>query len=105
MASAHYASYSADGPQVPMTTDWTVAGAAITVASLVSFGAGVGTYTIEYTLDDVNGALPVRWIADAGATNVSVDKVLNYQFPIRAVRMNITVYTSGSFELKVVGGF
>lgn len=106
MGNPVYQSYTSAGAKPPVIVDWTIPEFHVTVACLLSGGAGVGTYNIEYTLDDVNDTARVaRWIIDAGATAQTVDKVINYAFPVQAVRLNITAYTSGTFEFKVLQGF
>lgn len=106
MGNPVYQSHSSAGQKPPVVVDWTIPEFKLTVACLVSFASGVGTYNVEYTLDDVNDTtITPRWIVDANATAATTDKILNYQFPVRAVRLNITAYTSGSFELKVLQGF
>ena len=107
MSNPVYQSYTSSGAKTPVIVDWTIPEFHVTVGALATFGSGVGTYNIEYTLDDVNDtARTARWIVDAGASGiVSADKVLSYSFPIQAVRLNITAYTSGTFEFKVLQGF
>jgi hypothetical protein len=73
-------------------------------ASFQVWLVSTGTYGVQYTIDDINGTLPVRWTDDANApTGTTVIKTGNYMFPIRALRINIAANATG-IEFKVIQG-
>ena len=63
------------------------------------------TYTVEHTFDDVfdPAVTPVAFphVTVVGQTT---NKDGNYAFPVRAVRLNITVYASGTAALTILQG-
>jgi uncharacterized protein YgiM (DUF1202 family) len=71
-------------------------------------GSGTNTWKVEYTLDNVfdSAVTPTAITADApletgaGAT----PEVGSIKTPCRAVRLNITAYTSGSATMTVLQG-
>ena len=74
----------------------------------VGFGVvltGTATFTIEHTFEDVFDstvtptAFPHNLVYDA---TVSTDG--NYAFPIRAVRVNVTSYGSGTITMTLLQG-
>ena len=74
----------------------------------VGFGAAVTgtlTYTIEHTFDDVqNPAITPTAFPNATATAQTGNAQGNYTFPVTAVRINVTSFTSGSVTLTLVQG-
>lgn len=70
--------------------------------------AGVGTYTVQMTADDVfaNGyvAASGNWfsVPTAGLVAATTSQMLEVTCPCTAVRLNVTAYTSGSFVMRVV---
>lgn len=71
----------------------------------VSAGATL-TYSVQHTFDDVNAAgfdpSTAVWYTNSalGAKNTTLDG--NYAFPVTAVRLNVTAYTSGSVTMTLV---
>lgn len=103
MANPSYQSYTTTGAKTPVVMDHLTCPFNATVAAYLVSG-GTATFTVEYCLDDLNDAsITARWIADANATSVSATKVLNYNNPVRAVRLNIAAI-SGTIEFKVLQG-
>lgn len=74
----------------------------------IGFGlviSGTGTYKIEHTFDDLQDAsITPTWFTHSvvSAANASTDG--NYAFPIYALRLTCTAYTSGSGILTVRQG-
>lgn len=71
----------------------------------VTIGAGVLTYSVEHTFDDVYDPA-VTPVAFTHATLVSqtTNKDGNYAFPVRAIRLNVTAWTSGGANLTILQG-
>jgi len=79
------------------------------------FNVGVGvklsagatlTYSVEHTFDDVFSESfnpsTATWYTNSGlgAKTASLDG--NYAFPVTAVRLNVTAYTSGSATMTII---
>ena len=73
----------------------------------VTLSAGaVLTYTVEHTYDDVqaptyNPATAV-WFSNASLVSKSTSSDGNYAFPVIAIRLNVTAFTSGTATLNVI---
>lgn len=74
------------------------------------FGIGIGvtmtgtlTYSVEHTFDDIQDPT-VTPIAFSHSTiaGKTVNADGNYAFPVRAVRLNVTAYTSGSATMTLL---
>jgi hypothetical protein len=68
--------------------------------------AAVGTASVEFTFDDLNmvAAGTAVWLAldtMSGKTATAMDASI---MPMRAVRLNVTAYTSGTITLRVSQG-
>jgi hypothetical protein len=74
----------------------------------IGFGvvmSGTLTYTVEHTFDNIfDTAVTPTWFPNTSvsAETTSVDG--NYAFPVRAIRLNVTAYTSGAATLTVLQG-
>lgn len=73
----------------------------------ISLSAGASlTYTVQHTLDDVYSPTfdpaTARWFSHATLVDKTTSFDGNYAFPITAVRLNVTVYTSGSATMTVI---
>lgn len=102
MANPSYRTYTTAGAQDPWNVDWVITTFNVSVLAYVV--SGTASYSIEYTLDDLNGDLPVRWVeTDAAPAGTSATKLVWIEYPVRAVRMNIAVVT-GSIEMKCLQG-
>jgi hypothetical protein len=79
------------------------------------FSVGIGcdisaggslTYTVEHTFDDVFAKTfnpsTATWFPNSGLTNKIADTDGNYTAPVTAVRLNVTVWTSGSVTMTVI---
>lgn len=73
----------------------------------VGFGCvvnGTLTYQIEHTFDDpYTTASPTAFVHTTVA-GLTTNKDSNYAFPVRAIRLNVTSYTSGSVTATVLQG-
>lgn len=60
-------------------------------------GGGTLTYKVQHTFDDVfNSAVTPTWFDHSVIAAQTANKDGNYAFPIQAVRLTVTAYTSGS---------
>lgn len=71
----------------------------------VSAGATL-TYKVQHTFDDVFSptfvASSATWFDHATLTGKTASSDGNYAYPITALRLNVTAYTSGSATITVV---
>lgn len=77
----------------------------------VGFGvviSGTLTYSVEHTFDDLLGgtytALTATWFPNATVAAQSTSKDGNYAYPVTAIRLNVTAYTSGGATLTALQG-
>jgi len=73
----------------------------------VTLGGGTMTYTVEHTFDNVldPAVTSYTWFPNsvvAGVVNLNKDG--NYAFPVAAIRLNVTAYTSGTAKLTIIQG-
>lgn len=89
------------------TSDWIIVNPKVEPFILAVTGdissGGSMTYTVEYTIDDLSDETDTSGTAldlpnFAGLTATATKAVVA---PIKAVRVNITSYSSGTFTLKV----
>lgn len=92
---------SGDGLVLP---DWQQSPFNLSYAVLL-VGAATATFTVQYTLDDINNAaITPIWVADP--TNGSAQTANaggSYSFPIRGLRVNVSAL-SGTLRLAVIQG-
>jgi hypothetical protein len=68
---------------------------------------GTATAKVQFTLDDPTGASDAQgsnltWFDHATLTGISANTVGNIAFPVRAIRLNVTAWTSGSVTMTVL---
>lgn len=77
----------------------------IGIAVVLSAGASL-TYTVEHTFDDVfsSGFNPATatWFPSSGLATKNASLDGNYAFPIVALRLTVTAYTSGNATMTVI---
>ena len=75
------------------------------VGFAVTVGAGVLTYSVEHTFDDVfdTSITPVAFTHSSVAAQTT-NKDGNYAFPVRAIRLNVTAWTSGGATVTILQG-
>ena len=83
----------------PIVLDGYISPFNIGVAVIISLGGSL-TYTVQHTFDDVfaktyNPATG-NWFDNATLATKTASADGNYAFPVTAIRLNVTVYTSGS---------
>ena len=71
----------------------------------LSAGASL-TYTVEHTFDDIfaAGFNPANavWYSNATVVTQTTNKDGNYAFPVTAIRLNVTVWSSGTATLTSI---
>lgn len=77
---------------------------AVGFVCVVSAGGSL-TYKVQHTFDDVQDSTvtPV-WIDHPIVAGQTSTQNGNYAFPVKAIRLNVTVYASGSVYLRVLQG-
>ena len=74
-------------------------------ASVQVSGTFVGTYNVEYTLDQQDTPLANQtWLSAPTGNALTAPATVIINFPVFAVRLNCTAYTSGTIVMKVVQG-
>ena len=70
----------------------------------LSAGANL-TYTVEHTFDDIqdSSVTPVAF-PNSGLTARTANDDGNYAFPVKAIRLTVDAYTTGSATLLIVQG-
>jgi hypothetical protein len=69
----------------------------------VDIGGGTMTYKVQHTFDDPqNGLSSAVWFDHSTVTGKTANSDGNYAFPVMAIRLNVTAYTSGTATLKVI---
>lgn len=69
----------------------------------VTLGTAVLTYKVQHTFDNVQDSTATITAFDhPDVTGKTVNTDGNYAFPIRAIRLNVTAYTSGSAVLTLI---
>lgn len=96
---------SAVGASEPIPLDHYRGPFNVGVGVVLSAGATL-TYTVEHTFDDVfapdfNPAT-AAWFPNAGLSARTASLDGNYAFPVMAVRLRISAYTSGSATMTVL---
>lgn len=86
----------------PIVIDHNEAGFGVGMGLVIT---GTGTYKIQHTFDNVmDAAVTPTWFDHPVVTGKTASIDGNYAFPVRAVRLTATAYTSGAGTLTVVQG-
>lgn len=100
---------SAVATSAPIPVNWRGTSGNFSLSLGVDLNPGVLTYTVEHTFDapgDFTSASDygtnATWRATTGLAGLTASNEGNIAFPVRAVRLNVTAYTSGSAELTVI---
>ena len=93
----------------PIRVNWRGTNGTFSLSIGVDLNPGVLTYTVEHTFDDpadFTGASDYNtnatWRATTGLTALTATDEGNIAFPVQAVRLNVTAFTSGSAEITVI---
>jgi len=77
----------------------------VSIGVALSAGASL-TYTVQHTFDDVFAAnfdpSTAVWYSNASLATKTTSSDGNYISPVTAVRLNVTVYSSGSATMTVI---
>jgi hypothetical protein len=96
---------TAAGVSPPVVLDQYLSPFNIGLGIAVTGGASL-TYTVQHTFDDVfaSGFDPATatWYANSGLSAKTASFDGNYAYPVTAVRLNVTAWTSGSATLTVL---
>lgn len=66
---------------------------------------GTCTYSVQHTFDDIFDPLVTpTWLDNATLAAATTNQSGNYAFPVRAVRLNVTAWTSGTATMTVIQG-
>jgi len=99
-------------PAVIAKTGVGSSGSYVTNTNTTPFNLGFGvvvtgtvTYTVQHTFDETNapGGI-VTWFPHPTIASKSDNQDGNYAFPVRALRLNVTAYTSGGATMTVLQG-
>src|SRR5256885_15149449 len=89
----------------PLPIDRRVPPTNVTLQAIVSAGA-VLTYSVQYTTDDIQAASYVaasgNWFDVGGMSALAASAHATLPFPVTAVRLNVTGWTSGTCRLDVL---
>ncbi len=98
-------SISAAGATQPVPLDQYISPFNIGLAVDLSAGATLA-YTVQHTFDDIYAAnynpATGNWFNHATMAAKTASSDGNYAFPVRATRLNVTAYTSGTATFKIV---
>lgn len=71
---------------------------------VLSAGASL-TYTVQHTFDNIqDSSITPTPFPNSGLTSQTANNDGNYAFPVRAVRLNVTVHASGDATLTIIQG-
>ena len=73
----------------------------------VNLSAGASlTYTVQHTFDDINApgfsAATATWFPHATLAAKTASSDGNYAYPVTAIRLNVTAFTSGTATMNVI---
>jgi hypothetical protein len=84
--------------------NWGAVNFGIGFGCVISAGAGL-TYKVEHTFDNVfSSAVTPTWFDHASVVAKTASADGNYAYPIRAVRLTVTAWTSGNVTLTLLQG-
>jgi hypothetical protein len=96
---------TATGNSAPVVLDQYISPFNITLALVVS---GTNTTTVQFTADNpaavyvTNYNTNATWFNHPDMNSMTVNEIGNIAFPVRAVRLNCSAYTSGSATLTIL---
>ena len=69
-------------------------------------GGSTLTYSVQHTFDDVQAPgfdpTTATWFTNSGLSAKTTSLDGNYAFPVTAIRLNVTAYTSGTATMTVI---
>lgn len=92
---------SSQATSAPIPINWRANNFAVGIGCVVP--SGTLTYKVQHTFDDIyDSSVTPTWFDHASITGKTASSDGNYAFPVRAVRLNVTAYTSGSVVMTVL---
>ena len=86
----------------PIPVDWKQNPFSASVACVVSAGGSL-TYKVQHTLADIfDSTVTPTWLDHSSLTSKTTSADGNYAFPVKAIRLNVTAYTSGSVTMTIL---
>ena len=77
----------------------------VSIGVVLSAGASL-TYSVQHTFDDVYAnnfnAATATWFNNSGLTAKTTSLDGNYNMPVTAIRLNVTVHSGGSATMTVI---
>ena len=70
----------------------------------VDVSGGTLTYTVEHTFSDILAGVTAVWFPHSPIAAQTTNKDGNYAFPVTAIRLNVTAFTSGPAVMTVLQG-
>ena len=93
----------------PIRVNWRGGQSNFNLSLVVELNPGALTYSVEHTLDaptDFADAADYNanavWFDTPGVTGLSANGGIGIDFPVQALRLNVTAYTSGSAKITVL---
>jgi hypothetical protein len=71
---------------------------------VVISGGGSATYSVQHTFDNILGGATATWFDNSTVAGETTNMDGNYAFPVTAIRLNVTVYGSGTVTLTALQG-
>ena len=86
----------------PIPMDYAMNPCSISLGCVVN-GGGTLTYKVQHTFDNIfDSTVTPTWFDHSVITGKTANQDGNYAFPVRAIRLNVTAYTSGSATLTTI---
>jgi hypothetical protein len=104
MSKNYIVSQGAEGASDPIRVDSSQPNFKLGLFTRITPAASL-TYTVEYCYQDPEGesfAASPDWRAVSDITGATGDDQALWEIPVQMVRLNVTVYASGSVTLEVV---
>ena len=89
----------------PIPLDWRLRPTDVTLQTIVSSG-GSSTHSVQYTTDDVQSPTynpsTGNWFDVPGMGSLTSSTRVKLDFPVTAVRLSVSAFSSGSVRLDVI---
>ena len=89
----------ADSAPIPM--DWTQDPFAIGLGLIFT---GTATAGVQHTFDDILSGVTPTWYDHSTLVAKTTNTDGNYAFPVTAIRLHVTAWTSGNVTLNILQG-
>jgi hypothetical protein len=93
---------SSQSTSATIPVDWRENDFKVSIGVVLSGGATL-TYSVQHTFDDIQDAsITPTWFDNDTLTSETATNDGNLSFPVRAVRLNVTSYTSGDATMAIL---